>query len=138
MDKVVHKELSYKITGLLFKTHKILGRYRNEKQYSDFFEKLLTKESVPYDREFRFEDFKYGQEKIRCICDFIINKKIILEFKAKNFITKEDYFQVKRYLTTLDLQLAILVNFRQPRIVPKRVLNPININKQFITHGCNL
>jgi len=36
MDKVVHKRLSYKITGLLFETHKELGQYRNEKQYADF------------------------------------------------------------------------------------------------------
>lgn len=69
------------------------------------------------------EDQQYGQNKIRCICDFIVDGKIILEFKAKNFITKEDYYQVKRYLVTLNLQLAILVNFRQKRIIPKRILN---------------
>lgn len=40
-DKVVYKELSYKINGLLFKVHKDLGRYRNEKQYGDYFEQLL-------------------------------------------------------------------------------------------------
>ncbi|MFH1822094.1 MAG: GxxExxY protein, partial [Patescibacteria group bacterium] len=47
----------------------------------------------------------------------------ILEFKTKDFITKEDYFQVKRYLITLNLKLALLVNFRQKRLVPKRILN---------------
>jgi hypothetical protein len=31
MDKVVHKNLSYVITGLLFKTHRELGRFRSEK-----------------------------------------------------------------------------------------------------------
>lgn len=126
MNKVIYKELSYKINGLLFETHKILGRYRNEKQYSDYFEKILIREKINYIREYRFEDNQFGKDKIRCICDFIINKKIILEFKAKDHITKEDYFQAKRYLVTLNLELAIIVNFRQPRIVPKRVLNSIN------------
>jgi len=60
---------------------------------------------------------------VRCICDFIIDDKIIIEFKAKNFITKEDYYQAKRYLVTLNLELAIIVNFRQYRLSPKRVLN---------------
>lgn len=31
MNKVLHKELSYKINGLLFVTHRELGRYRDEK-----------------------------------------------------------------------------------------------------------
>jgi len=50
MDKVVHKELSYIITGILFNTHKELGRYRNEKQYADYFEKLIKKRNQIYQR----------------------------------------------------------------------------------------
>jgi GxxExxY protein len=123
MDKVVHKELSYKINGLLFKTHSKLGHYKNEKQYGDYFENLLKMENIKYVREYRFQDPQYGQGNIKCVCDFIIEDKIILEFKAKNFIDKEDYYQMKRYLTTLNLQLGIIVNFRQYRLAPKRVLN---------------
>ncbi len=123
MDKVIHKELSYKITGLLFETHKTLGRYRNEKQCADYFEKLLIREGIKYAREYKFIDQQYGKGQIRCICDFIIEDKIILEFKSKDHLTKEDYFQAKRYLVTLNLQLAIVVNFRQKRLAPKRVLN---------------
>lgn len=122
-DKVIYKELSYKVNGLLFKVHQELGRYRNEKQYADYFEKLLIKEGLKYIREYRFEDCQYGKGISRCIIDFIIEDKIILEFKTKDFITKEDYFQVKRYLITLNLKLALLVNFRQKRLVPKRILN---------------
>ena len=122
-DKVIYKELSYKIVGLLYKTHQELGNFRNEKQYADYYEKLLEKEGVKYEREFRFKDIQYGKEEIRCIVDFIIEDKIILEFKAKDFITKTDYFQVKRYLVTLNLKLALLINFRQKRLSPKRILN---------------
>ena len=121
IDKIVQKELSYKIVGLLFKTHKDLGIYKNEKQYCDYFEGLLKKEKINYNREFKFLEDE--EKRARCICDFIIEYKIILEFKAKNFITKEDYYQMKRYLTSLYLQLGIIVNFRQKRLAPKRVLN---------------
>ena len=122
-EKVIHKELSYKITGLLFKTHKELGKYRNEKQYSDYFEELLKQGKIDYIREHRFEDNQCGKGNARCICDFVIEDKIILEFKTKDFISKENYYQAKRYLVTLNLKLAIIVNFRQPRLSPKRVLN---------------
>ena len=123
MDKIVHRELSYKINGLLFKVHKELGRYRNEKQCADYFEKLLRVESMKYKREYKFVDHQYGKGNVRCICDFIVEDIIIVEFKTKDHITKEDYFQVKRYLVTLNLQLAIIANFRQKRLVPKRILN---------------
>lgn len=123
MDKVAHKELSYEITGLLYKTHSELGHFRNEKQYADHFEELLKKEKINYKREYRFSESQYGDGNVRCVVDFLIDDKIILEFKAKNFITKEDYYQTRRYLATLNLQLGIIVNFRQYRLAPKRVLN---------------
>ena len=123
MSKIIHKDLSYKINGLLFEVHRELGRYRNEKQYADYFEKLLEKANIKYEREYRFNDQQYGKEKIRCICDFIIEDVIILEFKAKDFIEKKDHYQTKRYLITLNLELAIIINFRDKRLMPKRVLN---------------
>lgn len=32
------------------------------------------------------------------ILDFIVDDKIILEFKAKPIVLKEDYYQIQRYL----------------------------------------
>lgn len=123
MSKLIHEDLTYKINGLLFKTHNDLGRYLNEKQYADYFEKLLNEEKIKYVREYRIKDIDKGQGKTRCICDFIIEDIVILEFKTKSFIDKEDYYQTQRYLATLNIELGLLVNFRQKRLVPKRVLN---------------
>ena len=62
--EIIHRELSYKITGLLFKVHNDLGRYKNEKQYSDYFERLLKENNINYKREFSskkiFIGFKFG------------------------------------------------------------------------------
>lgn len=133
MDKIVYKELSYKINGLLYKVHRELGSFRNEKQYGDHFEKLLIENDIKYIREYRFNDGQYGIGKIRCICDFIIEDKIILEFKTVDYLLKKEYLQTKRYLITLNLKLAILVNFRQKRLSPKRILN----NEYYDSHDSN-
>ena len=125
MDKIIYRELSYKLNGLLFKVHKDLGRYRNEKQYGDYFEDLLKQVSIDYKREYHFKDIDKKEIKDRCIVDFLIDNKIILEFKTKDYLNSEDYYQIKRYLVVLNLELGILVNFRQPRIIPKRILNKI-------------
>ncbi|MBU0647254.1 GxxExxY protein [Patescibacteria group bacterium] len=123
MDKVVYKEFSYKITGLLFKAHNDLGRYKNEKQYADYFETLLNKNKIKYKRECHLNQSFEGEKEGRCICDFVVDDKIVIEFKTVKFLSREDYFQIKRYLSCSNLRLGILVNFRQNYITPKRILN---------------
>ena len=41
MTDLIYSDLTYKINGILFTVHNQLGRYCNEKQYSDLIEKLL-------------------------------------------------------------------------------------------------
>ena len=48
--------------------------------------------------------------------------KIVLDAKAKKFITKEDYFQMMRYLRIANIKLGLIVNFRNTFLKPKRVL----------------
>ena len=64
-----------------------------------------------------------GERNGRNIPDFIIDDKIILDLKAKPIVTKEDYYQMKRYLKSSQKRLGIIVNFRQPHLYPKRILN---------------
>ena len=61
--------------------------------------------------------------RIRNIRDFVIEDKIILDLKAKRIVTKEDYYQMKRYLAVSNKKLGLIVNFRQKYISPKRILN---------------
>ena len=124
-NKLIYPELSYKITGILFNVHNELGRFRNEKEYSDAVEGYLKELKVEYEREkilpISFEHELKGRNKI----DFLIENKIILEIKAKRLLTKDDYYQIKRYLVALNKKLGLLVNFRQKYIRPKRVLNSL-------------
>jgi GxxExxY protein len=122
MTEIVYKDLSYKINGICFKVHKDLGRYLKERQYGDKFEELLKIQKLDYFREYELQglspDMPGGNR-----VDFIVEDKIIVELKAKNFITKEDYFQIQRYLTVAHKHLGLIVNFRQSHLKPKRVVN---------------
>jgi GxxExxY protein len=114
-DKLIYPELSYLITGICFNAHNELGRYNREKQYADVIEKKLTEINVPYKREHNIKDT--GN-----ILDFLIDQKIILELKAKKFITREDYYQVQRYLQILNIKLGLIVNFRHRYLKPIRII----------------
>ncbi len=117
-NKVLYPELSYTINGLLFHVHNELGRYCREKEYANLFEQYLKEKKINYKREATVD---LGENINRI--DFITDNSIIVEFKAKRFITREDYFQVKRYLEHLNCSLGILVNFQNKFLSPKRILN---------------
>ncbi len=120
--KVLYPELSYIITGICFEVQRELGRFCREKQYSDMFEELLTEKGLKYKRETEIKSFNNESSKGN-IVDFIIEDKIIIDFKSKKFITKEDYFQMQRYLKAANMELGMIINFRGTYLKPKRILN---------------
>ncbi len=113
--ELVYPELSYALNGILFKVHNTLGRFCRERQYADAIETEFAKAGLPYQREVTV----IGGNRF----DFVVDGKIILELKAKPFITKEDYYQTLRYLQSKSLKLALLVNFRNRHLRVKRILN---------------
>ncbi|MBI4159653.1 GxxExxY protein [Candidatus Wolfebacteria bacterium] len=55
--------------------------------------------------------------------DFIIDDKIVVDLKAKPFITRDDYYQMQRYLRLENLKLGLIINFQSKYLRPKRILN---------------
>jgi len=118
--QVVYPELSYKLNGICFNVHNKLGRFCREKQYADELENQFKKEKIKYCREMRiYKDENFSGN----IVDFTIKDCVILEIKAKSILTKQDYYQAKRYLISSKKNLCLLVNFRDTYLKPKRVLN---------------
>lgn len=122
MIRILYPQLSYKLTGLCFKTHRQLGRFGRENQYADILELLLKEEKIGYKREYQLHNLDLSQIKGNKV-DFLIEDKILLDLKAKKFITKEDYNQMQRYLQASNIELGLIVNFRNTYLKPKRILN---------------
>jgi len=118
-NKIIHKELSYKIVGFFYKIQNKLGRYCLEKQYGDALEKLLKENKIKYEREKAIT----VENRKSSFVDFYIENILLVDLKNKPYITKEDYYQIKRYLKLFNLELGLVVNFRQRYLKPKRVLN---------------
>ncbi|MDI6778368.1 MAG: GxxExxY protein [Patescibacteria group bacterium] len=121
--EIVFSELSFIINGLLFDVHNELGRFCNEKQYGDCFEKKLQEKSIKYEKEKILPKSFESEKADRNRKDFLIDDKIIVEFKCKRVIERVDYYQAKRYLISLNKKLGIIVNFREKYIRPHRILN---------------
>lgn len=122
-DKIVYRELSYRITGLLFKVHRELGKMCRERQYGDAFEKLLKEQVVKYEREKALPIPAIDNPGTN-IVDFSVGDKVLIDFKAKPFVTKDDYYQMNRYLDASGYKLGLIVNFHNTYLKPIRVINP--------------
>lgn len=107
----------------MFKIHNDLGRFKTERQYCDLFEKLLKENDFRYTREKELKSIMDNVTERGNIPDFVIEDKIIIDFKSKKFISKEDYFQMLRYLESAKMPLGMIVNFRSTYLKPKRVIN---------------
>ena len=124
MDKrIIYKELSYELNGIFFEVQNRLGRYLAEKQYADGLEELLKENKIEHEREkeilIPFGNKKIGGNKV----DFLVDNKILVDTKAKKYITKEDYLQMQRYLRAANLKLGMIVNFKSQSVEIKRVIN---------------
>src|SRR3990167_214053 len=119
MPRIVEKELSYRLNGVLFRVHNQLGRFARERQYGDVLAQELERERIPFLREAALEIAGRKSN----FADFLVDGKIAVELKAKSFVDKEDYYQIQRYLQTANLKLGLIVNFRERHLKAHRVLN---------------
>lgn len=119
-----HPELSYKLYGVFFKVHNELGKFRLEKQYCDRIAEVLSENGIDFVREKDLRKTFSNIDSKGNIPDFVIAKTIIVDAKHKTFLTKDDYYQMMRYLEVANLSLGIIVNFRAHQLSPKRVINP--------------
>lgn len=115
MGELIYPQLSYLVTGLCFEAHNELGRYCREKQYGDFLERRFKELKIPYKRELAISGT--GNT-----VDFLVENKIILELKNKRMVTREDYYQIQRYLQAAKIKLGLLVNFRDRYLKPLRIV----------------
>lgn len=122
MVEIIYKELSYEIVGVCFKVQDDLGRFCRERQYADLLEQKLIERKIKYKREALLDVATQSNVKGNRI-DFLIENVIIVDLKAKRFITKEDYYQMQRYLQCANLRLGLIINFRDVYLKPKRVIN---------------
>ena len=120
---IIFKVLSYKVVGLLFEVSKSLGGAYQEKYYQRAIEKLLLKNKVPFEREYKV-DVTFGGDIIGIhYIDFIIDKKIVLEIKKGNKFRMGDIKQVLMYLNSTNYKLGILAYFGNSGVRIKRVVN---------------
>jgi len=124
MTEIIFKEESYRIIGSCMKVHTQLGAGFLESVYQEALEKQFIKDGIPYVREkLLLIQFDGVPLKKRFRADFVCFDKIIVELKSAVFVHNDNFLQTQNYLNATKFQLGLLVNFGEPSLKYKRVLN---------------
>ncbi len=121
--KIIYKDLSYQIMGVMFEVYNELGYGYQEKYYEKAIAKAFDKKGILYKQQLAYK-VKFKGEFIGIqYLDFLIEDRIILELKKGNYFPKRNIEQIKRYLNITNKQLAILANFTSSGVKSLRILN---------------
>lgn len=122
-NDIVHPELSYKISGILFDVFKEMGFGYHEKYYQRALAVKFVEQGLKF-QEQTSVPIQYHAENIgKYIFDFLIEDRIVLEIKKGDYFRKQNMEQVIGYLKASGLQLGLLANFTRNGVRIKRIVN---------------
>jgi len=121
--KVIYKELSYTIIGILFDVFNSIGPGHKELVYQKAVARGLKEKAINFQEQVHC-NLEYLNEKVASYyLDFLIENKIILEIKKHKRFSRFDFEQVQKYLSTTGHKLGILALFNNKGVLFERVLN---------------
>ena len=119
---IIEKELSYLIMQAAYEVHNALGPGFPEKIYEEAMARELPARGIEIERQKRVV-VKYKDEPIgEFFLDNVVNKRVILEYKAVSEIARIHEQQALSYLKATGLELAIVINFGAERVQSSRVV----------------
>jgi GxxExxY protein len=94
---------------------KVLGKGRRENLYHKAFEVELKNNHIPYESEVVLPIMYKGQQISHGRADIIINRSLILEFKAiKKKLDSDEICQIKNYMESSGIRKGMVINFGRP------------------------
>ena len=119
-DFLYEKE-SHQIRGACFDVYKAFGGAFKEKIVDRSLTKALEKRELEVENQKRIDIYFEGEKVGYYIPDKIVNQSIILEIKAKPYLTRQDIDQFWKYLKGSQYKLGFLINFG-PKLEIKRIV----------------
>lgn len=122
MAELLFKELSYAIIGAAMEVHTVLGPGFLESVYHGALVHECGLRGMPVEQKVKLP-LTYKNVTVGIYeADLVVDKKIILELKAVEYIHEKHLAQAHHYLTATGLDLAIVINFGEDSLKSKRVV----------------
>lgn len=122
-DKVIYRELSYKVMQAVFEVHNTLGPGFVESVYEEALACELQLRQIPFERQKVVNVHYKGRVVGTHRLDLVVNDIVVLELKAVSALTDAFKQQTLSYLKASGSKLGILVNFGSSRVESTRIVN---------------
>ena len=119
-EKIIEKELVYKINNCIFEVYKELGHGFLERVYEKALliefnsQRLKAQAQVPIQVHYK------GEIVGDYYADLVVEDKVIIELKAQENLSKAYDAQLLNYLKATKIGVGLLVNFAYPKATVKR------------------
>ena len=121
-DKIIYKDLSYRIVGLAMEVHNKLKSGFLEKVYENAMMVLFRREGINAAQQASIKVNFEGEEIGAYFADILVENNIILELKVAANISNAHKAQVINYLKATGVKLAIILNFGNEELEFERIV----------------
>lgn len=119
------KDETYRLIGACFEVYNEKGCGFTEPIYQECLEIELRLQEIPFEAQKQLALSYKGQTLTKTLVpDFFCFEQVVLEIKAVCALTDEHRAQVLNYLSALDAEVGLLVNFGHfPKLEYERIIN---------------
>ena len=121
-EKILYKDLSYKIVGLAMQVHTELGHGFLEKVYENALMIMFEENGIRAHQQLPVKVSFHGRVVGDYIADILVEDSIILELKAQERLVPLHKAQTLNYLKATNYRLALLINFGRARMEHERLV----------------
>ena len=120
---LIYPELCYQIIGILFEVWTRLGFGHKENIYQKAIAQEFKDINLNFTEQLPTKIFYKGKFVGIYYLDFLIQDKIILEIKVRNYFSRKDIEQLYSYLKSENLKLGIIAHLTRTGVKFKRIVN---------------
>jgi GxxExxY protein len=121
-DRILHREISYRIVGLAMQVHTELGYGFLEKIYENALAIMFEENGIGFQQQMPIKVLFHGRIVGDYIADFVVENSIILELKAAENLNDVHRAQTLNYLKATGFRLAYLLNFGKRKLEHVRLI----------------
>ena len=112
---MTENELSREIIGAAIEVHRHLGPGLLESAYEEALCYELQLRGIAHERQ-KYQTLKYKDKALKTDyrIDLPVEKKVIVEIKAREIVSRIDKAQTLTYLRLSGTKLALIINFHEP------------------------
>jgi len=118
----LYKDLTQQIIGYAFDIFRQLGPRYPERIYQKAFEVKFQDNQIKFSRECHCKVELDGKKIASFRLDFLVEDKVVVELKVRDYPLSTDIAQVLTYMKTNDLKVGLILRFSQEKVVVKRLV----------------